>query len=57
MSASFSPLLLLSVHLRLLVFYLYFHLFMNLLAELLRFGDRVFYKDWWNCTEIGSYWR
>ena len=28
-------------------FYLYFHLFLNLLAELLRFGDRVFYKDWW----------
>mmetsp|Transcript_19380 Transcript_19380/g.40098 ORF Transcript_19380/g.40098 Transcript_19380/m.40098 type:complete len:783 (+) Transcript_19380:243-2591(+) len=41
----------------LLVFYFYFHLFMNLLAELLCFGDRVFYKDWWNCTEIGSYWR
>ncbi|GMI33604.1 hypothetical protein TrCOL_g722 [Triparma columacea] len=41
----------------LLVFYFYFHLFLNLLAELLRFGDRVFYKDWWNCTEIGSYWR
>ena len=30
----------------LLVFYLYFHLYLNLLAELLRFGDRVFYKDW-----------
>ena len=28
----------------LLVFYFYFHLFMNLLAELLCFGDRVFYK-------------
>ncbi|GMH92448.1 hypothetical protein TrST_g1899 [Triparma strigata] len=41
----------------LLVFYFYFHLFMNLLAEILCFGDRVFYKDWWNCTEIGSYWR
>ena len=41
----------------LLIFYFYFHLFLNLLAELLRFGDRVFYKDWWNCTEIGSYWR
>ena len=31
----------------LIFFYLYFHLFLNLLAELLRFGDRVFYKDWW----------
>jgi hypothetical protein len=21
---------------------------LNILAELLRFGDREFYKDWWN---------
>ena len=35
----------------LVVFYLYFHLFLNLCAELLRFGDRVFYKDWWNSSE------
>jgi hypothetical protein len=21
---------------------------MNLFAELTRFGDRLFYKDWWN---------
>lgn len=41
----------------LLVFYLYFHLYMNLLAELLRFGDRVFYKDWWNSCEASSFWR
>lgn len=41
----------------LLVFYLYFHLFLNLLAELLRFGDRVFYKDWWNSCEASSFWR
>ena len=30
----------------LLMFYLLFHLFLNFLAECLRFGDRVFYKDW-----------
>jgi len=41
----------------LLFFYLFFHLFFNFLAEILRFGDRVFYKDWWNCSDIGSYWR
>jgi len=41
----------------LLGFYLVFHLFLNLLAELLRFGDRVFYKDWWNATTVGEYWR
>lgn len=41
----------------LLVFYYYFHLYLNLFAELLRFGDRVFYKDWWNSSEVAAYWR
>lgn len=30
---------------------------MNLLAELTRFGDRLFYKDWWNARTIDIYWR
>lgn len=38
-------------------FYFYFHLFMNLLAELTRFGDRKFYLDWWNSRSIDEYWR
>ncbi|CAM9143530.1 unnamed protein product [Chrysoparadoxa australica] len=41
----------------LLLFYTYFHLLLNLLAELLRFGDRVFYKDWWNATTLDAFWR
>jgi len=41
----------------LLVFYYYFHLYLNLFAEILRFGDRVFYKDWWNSSEVSAYWR
>lgn len=41
----------------LVFFYLYFHLLLNLCAELLRFGDRVFYKDWWNSSEVSAYWR
>jgi hypothetical protein len=41
----------------LLVFYLYFHLWLNLLAELTLFGDRAFYKDWWNARTIENYWR
>ena len=41
----------------LLIFYLYFHLWLNLLAELTRFGDRLFYKDWWNARTIETYWR
>jgi diacylglycerol O-acyltransferase 1 len=46
-----------NTYLWLLVFYFYFHLYLNLFAEILRFGDRVFYKDWWNSTEVSAYWR
>jgi hypothetical protein len=40
----------------LLGFYLFFHLWLNLLAELTRFGDRMFYKEWWNARTIDEYW-
>jgi len=30
---------------------------LNILAEILRFGDREFYKDWWNAKTIDEYWR
>lgn len=46
-----------STYLWLLGFYFYFHLWLNLLAELTRFGDRQFYKDWWNAKTIDRYWR
>lgn len=41
----------------LLFFFIFFHQYLNILAELLRFGDRVFYKDWWNAAETSAYWR
>jgi diacylglycerol O-acyltransferase-1 len=41
----------------LLLFYFYFHLWLNLLAELTRFGDRAFYREWWNARTIEEYWR
>ena len=41
----------------LLCFYFYFHLWLNLLAEVTAFGDKIFYKDWWNARTIESYWR
>jgi diacylglycerol O-acyltransferase 1 len=44
-------------YLWLLMFYFYFHLYLNFWAEILRFGDRVFYKDWWNSSEVSAYWR
>ena len=31
----------------LLFFYWFFHSVLNVVAELLRFGDREFYKDFW----------
>jgi hypothetical protein len=33
-----------NTYLWLLMFYFYFHLYLNFFAEILRFGDRVFYK-------------
>ncbi|CAG7821905.1 unnamed protein product [Allacma fusca] len=33
------------------------HSMQNVFAELLRFGDRGFYKAWWCCTSMGEYHR
>eukprot|EP00002_Diphylleia_rotans_P012795 TRINITY_DN2497_c0_g1_i1.p1 TRINITY_DN2497_c0_g1~~TRINITY_DN2497_c0_g1_i1.p1 ORF type:complete len:473 (-),score=105.59 TRINITY_DN2497_c0_g1_i1:120-1538(-) len=41
----------------LLMFYGYFHLYLNIFAELLRFADRNFYNDWWNSTHVDQFWR
>lgn len=38
-------------------FFALFQSFLNALAEVLRFGDRFFYDDWWNSESLGSYWR
>lgn len=46
-----------SLYIWLIFFYVFFHSFLNLTAELLRFGDRRFYQDWWNANSIGDYWR
>uniref|UniRef100_A0AC34RSU5 Diacylglycerol O-acyltransferase n=2 Tax=Panagrolaimus sp. JU765 TaxID=591449 RepID=A0AC34RSU5_9BILA len=41
----------------LLMFYTVFHSFMNLLAEILRFADREFYRDFWNAETITYFWQ
>ena len=41
----------------LLGFYAVFHALFNLTAELLYFGDRTFYLDWWNARDLADYWR
>ena len=41
----------------LLMFYALLHCWLNGFAEMLRFGDRNFYSDWWNSEEFVSYYR
>lgn len=41
----------------LLGFYALFHCFLNVIGELCSFGDRTFYRDWWNAASIADYWR
>lgn len=41
----------------LMFFYWFFHSSMNFTAELLRFGDRQFYKDWWNSESVTYFWQ
>eukprot|EP00359_Climacostomum_virens_P000303 CAMPEP_0204897088 /NCGR_PEP_ID=MMETSP1397-20131031/538_1 /ASSEMBLY_ACC=CAM_ASM_000891 /TAXON_ID=49980 /ORGANISM="Climacostomum Climacostomum virens, Strain Stock W-24" /LENGTH=262 /DNA_ID=CAMNT_0052064793 /DNA_START=318 /DNA_END=1106 /DNA_ORIENTATION=+ len=41
----------------LLLFYTVFQVALNIIAELIRFGDRTFYRDWWNAHTLAEYWR
>jgi len=38
-------------------FFAVFQSLLNALAEVMRFGDRNFYDDWWNSASLGEYWR
>ncbi|KAI0389803.1 diacylglycerol O-acyltransferase [Xylariaceae sp. FL0594] len=38
-------------------FFAVFQSALNALAEIMRFGDRSFYDDWWNSAGLGEYWR
>jgi len=37
-------------------FFAMFQSFLNALAEIMRFGDREFYGDWWNVSSVRIYW-
>jgi diacylglycerol O-acyltransferase 1 len=41
----------------LIFFYASFHTWLNFLAEITGFADRLFYLDWWNSQTLGEYWR
>ncbi|EPY82537.1 hypothetical protein CB1_000644002 [Camelus ferus] len=45
------------VLIQLLIFFAFLHCWLNAFAEMLRFGDRMFYKDWWNSTSYSNYYR
>lgn len=38
-------------------FYCVFHSSFNFLSEILRFGDREFYREWWNAETVGDFWK
>ncbi|XP_011300924.1 sterol O-acyltransferase 1-like [Fopius arisanus] len=38
-------------------FYCLLHAWFNAWAELLRFGDRLFYRDWWTATSFDAFYR
>lgn len=38
-------------------FFTVFQSILNALAEVMMFGDREFYTDWWNSPSVGAYWR
>ncbi|XP_015181375.1 PREDICTED: sterol O-acyltransferase 1 [Polistes dominula] len=38
-------------------FYCLLHAWLNACAEILRFADRLFYKDWWNSSSYSVYYR
>ncbi|CAL1545200.1 unnamed protein product [Lymnaea stagnalis] len=40
-----------------IAFFAILHSWLNAFAEMLRFGDRLFYKDWWNSTTFSNYYR
>lgn len=41
----------------LIFFYWYFHSCLNAVAEILRFADRQFYRDWWNAETVHYFWQ
>ncbi|XP_072179206.1 sterol O-acyltransferase 1-like [Diadema setosum] len=41
----------------LLAFFAILHSWLNAFAEMLRFADRQFYKDWWTCKNYSTYYR
>ncbi|XP_066846973.1 diacylglycerol O-acyltransferase 1 isoform X1 [Anser cygnoides] len=41
----------------LIFFYWFFHSCLNAVAEVMQFGDREFYRDWWNSESVTYFWQ
>ncbi|XP_067323316.1 diacylglycerol O-acyltransferase 1 [Anolis sagrei] len=41
----------------LIFFYWFFHSTLNVIAEIMQFGDREFYRDWWNSESVTYFWQ
>ncbi|XP_053251048.1 diacylglycerol O-acyltransferase 1 [Podarcis raffonei] len=41
----------------LIFFYWFFHSSLNVIAEIMQFGDREFYRDWWNSETVTYFWQ
>ncbi|XP_041123786.1 diacylglycerol O-acyltransferase 1-like [Polyodon spathula] len=39
-----------------ILFYWFCHSVLNFMGELLKFGDREFYADWWNSDNLNRFW-
>lgn len=53
----FSKLAIPSLYFWLSGFFGFFQIWLNILSELLKFGDRQFYLEWWNCSDLEEYWK
>nr|XP_060618919.1 sterol O-acyltransferase 2-like [Anolis sagrei ordinatus] len=46
-----------ALYLKILICYAFLHCWFNAFAEMMRFADRTFYKDWWNATSVSAFLR
>ncbi|KDD76294.1 hypothetical protein H632_c280p1, partial [Helicosporidium sp. ATCC 50920] len=46
-----------TLYLWLAMFVALFDIWLNVVGEITGFGDREFYKEWWNASTVGDYWR
>ena len=46
-----------AAYLWLVMFYSFFHSYMNMWGEITKFADRRFYSDFWNAGDLNEYWR